>query len=82
MAFLVYFRKSKSNKVNFIGEPAEIIKSKEFYTEVEIGGEKFTIGSFVEVADEEKPEANDIGRIEYMWKDSRGDSHLHVHWFT
>ena len=74
--------KSKKNKVKFIGEPVETIKSKEYYTEVEIGDERFTIGSYVEVADEDRPDINDIGRIEYMWKDGRGDGFLHLHWFT
>lgn len=77
-----YRGKSKSKKVKFIGDVIETIKSKEYYTEVEIGTERFAVGSYVEVKDEERPDVNDIGRIEYMWKDSRGDGHLHVHWLT
>lgn len=68
--------------MKFIGEPIETIRSREYYSEVEIGEETFTNGSYVEVADEDQPEVNDIGRIKYMWKDSRGDGHLHIHWFT
>ena len=75
-------RKSKKNTVEFEGDPVETIKSKEYYTSVKIGEDMFTVGSFVEVADEDRPGVNDIGKIEYMWKDSRGTGHIHVHWFT
>ena len=74
--------KSKKHKVVFKGDVVDTIKSKEYYTEVKIGDDSFTIGSFVEVADEDRPEVNDIGRIEYMWKDGRGTGYIHVHWFT
>ncbi|KAF6017679.1 DNMT1 [Bugula neritina] len=73
---------SKRNTVKFIGEPLDTVKSKEYYSKVQIGGQEYNIGDFVAVADEDRPAVNDIGRIEYMWKDSKGGSHLHVHWFT
>lgn len=74
--------KSSKSSVKFIGEPVDTIKSKEYYSKVKIAGETLEVGSFVAVADEDRPEVNDIGKIEYMWKDSRGDAHLHVHWLT
>ncbi|XP_067952062.1 DNA (cytosine-5)-methyltransferase PliMCI-like [Watersipora subatra] len=73
---------SKGSAVTFKGKPLETIKSKEYYAEVEIGGELYSVGSFVEVADDDCPEENDIGRIEYMWKDNGGTGHIHVHWFS
>lgn len=82
---IVIFCRTKSKKektVKFIGDSVETIKGKEYFLSAKIGGETIDVGSFVEVADEDRPEVNDIGRVEYMWKDGRGDAHIHVHWFT
>lgn len=68
--------------MKFIGDSKETIRANEYYTRVEIQGEEFSVGDCVAVIDEDRPDINDIGRIEYIWKDSRGDGHLHVHWFT
>lgn len=68
--------------MTFVGESVETIKAKQYYTEVRIKGELYNVGDCVAVASEDRPEVKDIGRVEYIWKDSRGDGHIHVHWFT
>lgn len=79
---VTFSRTQKESIVEFIGKTLQTIKSREFFSQIKVKGELFSVGDFIAVADEEKPETDDIGRIEYMWRDGKGQGHLHVHWFT
>jgi len=77
-----YFRsKSSGCKVKMLGEPMETKGSKKYYREMMVGEDKIWVGCFVAVKDEDKPDLDDIGRVQYIWETSPGDAHLHVHWF-